>query len=157
MEKNCHGKQTASLFSVYYKYMLLLFMSDFCIWQSLIFKQKLLQTAHKQLIIWQTCRKVEGAAGREEEVSQAMEQIAPTSLKMARDPNATMHMVTVLLFGAGVESDAQMLRAGTEQCFTTSSSSPPSAVCSGWEPGSFTYLQEVPSGLVLEKFILGLC
>lgn len=101
MAKNCHRKQTASLFSVsslHYKYMLLLLKSDFYIRQSLIFKQKLLLTVHKQSIIWQTCRTVEQAAGRKKEVSHAMEQILPTSLKMAQDPNATLHMATVLLF-----------------------------------------------------------
>lgn len=101
MAKNCHGKQTASLFSfssLHYKYMLLLLKSDFYIQQSLIFKQKLLLTVHKQSIIWQTCRTVERAAGREKQVSHAMEQIPPTSLKMAQDPNATLHMATVLLF-----------------------------------------------------------
>lgn len=109
-KKNCCGKQRAGLFSVgslHYKCTLLLFKTDFYIWQSLLFQQKLLLSAHRQFLIWQTRRKAEGAGGREKEVVQDTGQIPATPLKMAQDLNAP------LLFEAGFRSNAPLRSAGS--------------------------------------------
>lgn len=102
---------------------LLLCKSDFCIW-SLLFKHKLLFTAHNRPAIWQTCRKVQGTAGREEEVSQDLGQIPTTPLKMTKT-SAQLCMVTSLVFEAGPKRDVQCLQKEAQQCFTTFSLLPP--------------------------------